>query len=195
MWPFLLTGFGMYLALGIVLMTIGFLVQDRLHLTAQDTGPTTGLVTLAGAAMIIVVQVVAVPRLRWAPLRLIRVGALVMTGGMAVVTVAGTAPLLGLGLALLGTGMGFGMPGFTAAPTLRAEPAEQGAVAGLVGSTTALTFMLGPLVGTGLYETAPTAPYVLGLVLLAALAAFTFLHPGLRPAVPAVASAGPVGRP
>ncbi|HET6708909.1 MFS transporter, partial [Amycolatopsis sp.] len=47
--PFLTLGFGLYLALAIVLMTIGFLVQDRLHLTGQDTGRATSLVMLAGA--------------------------------------------------------------------------------------------------------------------------------------------------
>jgi MFS family permease len=70
MWPFLTAGFGMYLAFSIVLMTIGFLLQDRLHLTAQQTGRTIGLVMLAGAGMIIIVQSVAVPRLGFRPTRI-----------------------------------------------------------------------------------------------------------------------------
>ena len=74
MWPFLTIGFGMYLAMTIVLMTIGFLLQDRLRLTSQETGQTTGLVLLAGAGMIAAVQAVAVPRLGWTPARLIRAG-------------------------------------------------------------------------------------------------------------------------
>ena len=44
----------------------------------------------------------------------------------------------------------------------------------------ARTFMLGPLLGTGLYEIAPAVPYLLGTVLLAGLAVFTFVHPGVR---------------
>ncbi|MFC5099566.1 hypothetical protein [Kibdelosporangium philippinense] len=35
--PFLTAGFGMYLAYGLVLMTVGFLLQDRLGLTARQT--------------------------------------------------------------------------------------------------------------------------------------------------------------
>ncbi|NYI89769.1 MFS family permease [Amycolatopsis endophytica] len=193
MWPFLATGFGLYLALTIVLMTAGFLLQDRLHLTARQTGVRTGLIMLAGAAMIVVVQTAVVPRLRWTPVRLLRAGALVMTGGMVVVTVASDTLLLGLGVAVLGAGMGFGMPGFMSAPTLLATREEQSSVAGLVSATTALTFMVGPLIGNGLYGIAPALPYLLGTVVLAGLALFTFLHPGVRqaPATATVAGAGP----
>lgn len=180
LWPFLVVGFGLYLALAVVLMTVGFLLQDRLHLSAHATGPVTSLVMLAGAGMIILVQAVAVPRLRWTPVRLIRVGTIVMAAGMVIVAVASNGFLLAGGVAVLGTGMGFGTPGFMSAPTLLATRAEQGAVAGLVGSSSALAFMLGPLTGTGLYEIAPAVPYVLGIVLLAGLAVFAFVHPGIR---------------
>lgn len=182
MWPFLTTGFGMYLAFGLVLMTIGFLVQDRLQLTTQATGQATGLVMLAGASAVIVVQAVVVPRLNWPPLRLIRVGVVVMTAGMVLTVAAGTGPLLAVSMAVLGAGLGFGFPGVTAAPTLLATREEQGAVAGLVGTSNALTFMLGPLLGTALYEIGLAVPYLLGAVLLAGLAVFTFVHPGLRQA-------------
>jgi len=180
MWPFLTAGFGMYLAFGIVLMTIGFLVQDRLLLATEQTGQATGFVVLAGASALIVVQAVAVPRLKWAPLRLIRLGAVAMTAGMVLVAVAPNGPLIGVAMAVLGAGLGFGLPGIMAAPTLLATREEQSAVVGLVGTSNAITFMLGPLLGTGLYEIAPVAPYLLGAVLLAGLAAFVFIHPGIR---------------
>ncbi|WP_132124894.1 MFS transporter [Actinocrispum wychmicini] len=192
MWPFLTTGFGMYLALTIVLMTVGFLLQDRLHLTAQETGRATGLVMLAGAGMIVLVQALAIPRLRWAPVRLIRVGAILMTGGMILATVASDGLQLAAGVAVLGAGLGFGMPGIMSAPTLLATREEQGAVAGLVSATTALTFVLGPVLGTGLYEIAPAIPYAIGTVLLAALTIFVFVHPGVRRTPTAVDE--PVGR-
>ncbi|MEU0536643.1 MFS transporter [Amycolatopsis tolypomycina] len=178
LWPFLTLGFGLYLALAIVLMTIGFLVQDRLHLSGQDTGRVTSLVMLAGAGMIILVQVAAVPRLNWPPMRLIRVGAVVMTGGMLVVAAGADGVLLGAGVGVLGAGMGFATPGFMSAPTLLATREEQGAVAGLMGSSSALAFMAGPLLGTGLYEIAPVVPYLAGAVLLAALTAFAFTTTG-----------------
>lgn len=180
MWPFLTTAFGMYLAITVVLMTIGFLLQDRLQLTAQETGRATGVAMLAQAGMMFLVQAAAVPRLGWAPVRLIRVGAVLMTGGMLLVTLAPNGFLLTAGVALLGTGLGFGGPGIMSAPTLLATPGEQGAVAGLVSASTALTFMVGPLLSTGLYEIAPAVPYVLGTVLLTCLTVFVFTHPGVR---------------
>jgi DHA1 family tetracycline resistance protein-like MFS transporter len=186
MWPFLTTGFGMFFAFTIVLMTLGFLLQDRLHLTAEKTGQATGLVMLAGAGMIVLVQAVAVPRLGWPPVRLIRVGAVIMTGGMLITTVAANGLVLGVGVAVLGTGLGFGLPGVMSAPTLLATREEQGAVAGLVSASTALTFVLGPLLGNGLYEVSPAIPYVLGTVLLAALTVFVFVHPGVHSRQPEV---------
>jgi MFS family permease len=180
MWPFLTAGFGMYLALTLVLMTVGFLLQDRLHLAAQETGQATGLVMLSGAGMIVIVQAVVIPRLGWKPVRLIQVGAAIMTVGMIVVTLAQTGILLAVGVGVLGTGLGFGMPGVMSAPTLLAAKEELSSVAGLLNASSALTFMVGPLVGNSLYEINPALPYVLGSVLLAALTVFVFVHPGVR---------------
>ncbi|MGW1893562.1 MFS transporter [Streptomyces sp. NPDC002004] len=192
MWPFLTIGFGLYLAMTIVLMTAGFLLQDRLHLTPNETGTVTGMVTLAGAGMIVIVQVAAVPRLGWTSVRLLRVGSILMTIGMLVVAVAPTAVLIGAGVALLGAGLGFGMPGIMSAPSLLATRAEQASVAGLVNASVAITFMIGPVLGNGLYEVGHIVPYIFGTVLLAALVVFTFVHRGVRqtaqpPATPATA--------
>lgn len=117
-----------------------------------------------------------------------------MTTGMIVVTVAPNGILIGAGVAFLGAGLGFGAPGIMSAPTLLATREEQGAVAGLVSSSTALTFMLGPLIGNGLYEIAPTIPYVLGTVLLAGLVIFTFAHRGIRQPVVFPRRLEPVGQ-
>lgn len=185
MWPFLTIAFGMFLAIAVMLMTIGFLLQDRLRLTGEETGRATGLVLLGEAGMIVLVQAVAVPRLGWAPLRLIRVGTVLMTAGMVVVLLGPNGPLIALGVAVLGAGLGFGQPGVMSAPTLLASRGEQGAVAGLVSSSIALTLMLGPLVGNGLYEISPAVPYVFGVVLLSALTIFVFSN------APAAASTRP----
>ncbi|WP_017558950.1 MFS transporter [Nocardiopsis baichengensis] len=194
MWPFLTIGFGLYLAMTIVLMTAGFLLQDRLGLTANETGTVTGMVTLAGAAMIVLVQAVAVHRLGWAPLRLMRTGAVLMTVGMLVVAVAPTGPLIAAGVALLGAGLGFGMPGIMSAPSLLAPREAQAGVAGLVNATVALTFMFGPLVGNALYELGDTVPYIAGTVMLAAVVVFTLFHRGVRQVEDASSAPEPAAR-
>ncbi|MET7641824.1 MFS transporter [Streptomyces sp. NPDC005438] len=180
MWPFLTIGFGLYLAMTIVLMTAGFLLQDRLDLNSQQTGTATGMVTLAGAVMIVAVQVVAVPRLSWSPAHFMRVGSVLMTIGMIVVAVSSTGLLIGVGVALLGAGLGFGMPGVMSAPTLLVGEKEQASVAGLFNASVAITFMIGPLLGNGLYELGIPVPYVFGTVMLIGLVVFTYVHKGVR---------------
>jgi MFS family permease len=180
MWPFLTAGFGMYLTFGIAVITVGFLVQDRLQLSAEVTGQATGVVMLTAAVAVILVQTVLVPQLAWAPVRLIRAGTIVMTAGMILLAVAPNGPLIAAGMGLLGAGIGFGLPGYMSAPTLLATKEEQGVVAGLVGSTNSLTFMLSPLLGTALYQVAPALPYLAATGLLVFLMLFVLIHPGVR---------------
>lgn len=180
-WPFLLIGSGLYSAITIVLMTAGFLLQDRMHVPTDRTGVQTGLITLAGAALIVVVQAVVVRRLAWPPHRLIRVGCATMTAGMIVVAAAPTALWLALGVAMLGAGLGFGMPGVSAAPSLRATAAEQGSVASLVNATVAVAFALAPLIGNGLYEVGTAVPYLASAAALLALTGFAIGHRGIGP--------------
>lgn len=71
-------------------------------------------------------------------------------------------------------------PAILAAPTLLATREEQGAVAGLVGAISALTFVLGPLLGNGLYGITPVIPYLLSTIVVAGLSVFAFVHPGVR---------------
>ncbi|MGI5130198.1 MFS transporter [Pseudonocardia sp. CA-107938] len=186
--PFLAIGFGLYLALAVVLMIVGFVVQDRLHVGVHETGAVTSLMLLAAAGMLVVVQAAVVPRLGWTSSRLMLVGTTLMIVGMVAVGLAPTLLLMSVGTAVLGTGMGFATPGVMAAPTLLATPEEQGAVAGLASASSALAFVLGPLVGTGLYGIAPLAPFVLGtgvLVAASAIAAVSRL-----PAAPEPVAAG-----
>jgi len=168
--PYLAVGFGLYLALAVVLMIVGFVVQDRLQVGIHETGAVTSLVLIAAAGLLVVVQAAVVPRIGWSPIRLLRTGTVLMVVGMAAVTVAPTLLTMSAGMAALGAGMGFAVPGFMAAPTLLASPDEQGAVAGLVSASSALAFVLGPLVGTGLYGIAPIAPFAAATLLLAVLA-------------------------
>ena len=46
LWPVLLGGFGLYLALSMILIVLGFLVQDRLSLDAATTVTTTGFASV-----------------------------------------------------------------------------------------------------------------------------------------------------
>lgn len=180
LWPFLLTGFGLFLSLGVIQITIGFLFQDRLDLSAQGTARTVGLALFATGLSLLFAQGFLVPRLGWPPLRLIRAGIPVALLGMLALVFASGFASMTAALMLIGAGIGLASPGYTAAPTLMVARNEQGGVAGLISATNALTFVFGPAIGTALYGLGPGYPYAFGALLLGLLFAFVLLHPGIR---------------
>jgi MFS family permease len=78
-------------------------------------------------------------------------------------------------MALQGLGQGLTLPGITAAISLRARDDEQGAAAGLTSSSQALGRVLGPVLGTGLYELRPELPYAVGAALMLLVVVFAFV--------------------
>ena len=84
--------------------------------------------------------------------------------------------------ALVVSGVGFGMvrPGYGAASSLAVDPEEQGAVAGIMGATSAAGFIFGPLIATKLYKFSPGAPFWFGGLMMVALFAYAVLSPHLK---------------
>lgn len=184
-WPFLLSGFLLFLSLGLVLIVLGFLFQDRLGLDAATTVRLAGASAFATGLVLVAVQGFVVPKLGWPSLRLLRAGIPIALLGLLALTVApefwtmtGSSMVLGLGLALA-------IPGYTAAPTLRVRDDEQGAVAGLINATNGATFIVGPLAGTALYQLDQRLPMLAGAGCCVLAWAFVTLHPGVRQPVSA----------
>jgi DHA1 family tetracycline resistance protein-like MFS transporter len=181
-WPFLAVGLGLFMALSMTEITISFLYQDRLALPVRDAAQATGAGLFVAGLAILFVQSVLVPKLGWPPLRLIRAGIPVAAAGFIVLVFAHAFVTLTAGLSLVELGLGLAIPGYIAAPTLLVGRDEQGALAGLVGATNALTFVLGPAIGAALYQLRPESPYAASAALISLLFAFVFLHPGVRQA-------------
>jgi MFS family permease len=80
------------------------------------------------------------------------------------------------------SGLGFGMvrPGYAAAASLAVDPDEQGAVAGIIGATSAAGFIFGPLMATKLYKLSPAAPFWFGAILMAALCVYALRSQHLK---------------
>lgn len=180
MWPFLLTGFGMFLSLGMVLITVGFLYQDRMSLSAEATAQTVGVALFITGVVLMLTQGLLVPRLGWPVLRLMRTGMPVAVLGFILLVFAPGFFTLTLGMALLALGLGFAVPGYTAAPTLLVSSGEQGSVAGLIQSANALAFVVGPILGTSLYQIFPELPFATSAAIIFAIFVFVLLHPGVR---------------
>ncbi|GAA1381971.1 hypothetical protein GCM10009613_08860 [Pseudonocardia kongjuensis] len=184
MWPVLLTGFLVMLSLGLVLIVLGFLVQDRLGLDAAGTVRVSGAMSFLSGVALVLMQGVAVPRLGWPPVRLLRVGLPIATAGLLLLAVAPGVLTIGLAMTLLAAGLGLAMPGYTTAATLQAGPEGQGGVAGLVNATNGSTFVIGPLAGTALYTLGTGVPAFVAAVACLLGVLLAVLHPALRSARP-----------
>jgi len=192
MWPVLLTGFLAMLSLGLVLIVVGFLVQDRLGLDAAGTVRMSGLMSFLSGVALVLMQGVVVPRLGWPPVRLLRVGLPIAAVGLLVLAVAPGVVTIGLAMVLLAVGLGLAMPGYTTAATLQAGPQGQGGVAGLVNATNGVTFVIGPLGGTALYTLGTGAPAFVAAFACLLGALLALVHPALRSARPEpAATVGP----
>jgi MFS family permease len=179
-WPFLVSGFGMFTALGFIQVITGFVVQDRLGLTSEQTGLVTGGALLTAGIGMVLAQAVIVPRSGWAPPRLLRVGSAVAVAGFALfVPSIGAVPLF-VGVLLIGLGLGIAMPGYAAGPSLLMTREEQGGLAGLIGATNGLTFVVAPTLGTVLYGLWAPLPILIGGGVMAAVLVFVLVHPRMR---------------
>ncbi|GAA3097273.1 MFS transporter [Nonomuraea salmonea] len=184
MWPLLAIGFCLYVSLGLVQVIVGFLLADRLHLGPQETAGAVGVTLVAAGLVLVAVQGALIPVLRWPVLRLMRAGAPLTAASFALLAAADTLWLIVAAFVLLGLGLGLAALGFTAAPTLVAGPGQHASVAGLVNATIGTTFIVGPLLGTALYEVAAVLPILTALGAATTALALSWLSPAVRQAVP-----------
>ena len=103
---------------------------------------------------------------------------------------------------LIGLGLGIAMPGYTAGPSLLMERHEQSGLAGLIGATNGLTFVIAPTAGTALYSAWAPLPVIVAAIIMAAVTTFVLTHPRFtRPSRPnhpdgelgTIAVTGPAG--
>jgi MFS transporter, DHA1 family, tetracycline resistance protein len=150
-------------------ITVGFFAIDRLHLAPGAAARAAGIALTAVGIGLIGSQLV-VRKLDWSPLRLIRTGSLIAALGFGATAMAGTPAWLAACYFLAAVGMGWVFPAFAALAANAVEGHQQGAAAGSVGAAQGLGIVLGPLVGTLLYEFGAGVPYLLVALLLAGVA-------------------------
>lgn len=186
-WPFLVAGFGLFLALGFIQVTAGFLVQDRFHLGSELTGRTTGMMMLAMGLGMVVAQAGLVPRLGWPPSTLLRWGVAGAMIGFILLLPDQGVWLMAVAFALLGLGLGLAIPGYMAGPTMLVRHDEQGGLAGAVGATNGVTYVLSPVVSTLLYGWWRPLPVLVAVGLLLVVMVFLVVHPAFRRPAPTAA--------
>jgi MFS transporter, DHA1 family, tetracycline resistance protein len=182
-WPLL--GVGVVVSLASVAMeqTIAFYFQDRLSLSPRATAVAVGIALVFYGIVAVFAQGVLVRKYKLPPLRLLGSGLPCALAGFVGLVFAHQMVALTAALTLQGFGQGLAMPGVTSAMSLGVAEDEQGAVAGLNSSAQALGRLLGPVVGTALYQIRPEYPYALSALLLAAVLVMLLFSKKLRLAV------------
>ena len=179
-WPFLFLGFVTVTVIVLLQITLGFYLIDRFVLTTVAAAQAASIGLLVVGIALAVVQGVFVTRFKWLPRTLLRAGAPIMALGLIGAVAAPSLPLLVAAFAVMGIAGGLLFPGFTSGASLTVSANEQGAIAGLNAAINGAGAVIGPLIGTALYQADITAPYIASAVLFAALTVFVWTHPSVR---------------
>lgn len=178
--PYLIVGFGMFFAMGVLQIITGFIVQDRFGYEPSQAVLITGIAMLASGGGTVFSQLVLVPRLSWPPRRLLRIGlSLVCVSALVVALPVPIIVLLGAAIGI-GVGMGLAAPGYNAGASLSVKPEEQGAVAGLLSATGGLTWVFAPITGTLVYGWNNVAAVLFAVVAAGISTIIVWVHPEFR---------------
>jgi MFS family permease len=178
--PFLCISLITVLVSGLLQQLMAIHLQDGMSLTAGQAVQRAGLVlTLMSVVTVLVQSYMSSGRSRvshWGASALLRLGSALT--GLAFVILAATSwttlSPIALAAALFGAGLGMLFPGVAVVISQAVAPQHQGRVHGLNSSAQGLGLTIGPLVGTALYGASPSAPYVFGLVAIAASICLSF---------------------
>lgn len=173
---FMLTGMTIYGMIGLAQPTLAFYFQDKLNLDGVTTARSYSLAMMISSGAMVAAQLGLVQRIRWAPLKLLKLGLPVLVVGYALMALATDIEHLWVAMACFGTGMGITVPAFNAGASLSVGPHEQGALAGLLGSAASLGYLFGPLLGGYLYGLAPALPFWGASLALLPLMVFIWLQ-------------------
>jgi MFS family permease len=172
--PYILIGFLTFFAFSMTSQTIGFYIQDRFVLDGKATTQALGMGMMVAAAMSFFAQSVLAGWVKMNPVRLMTLALPVLLTGYGLLLFASTITALVAVLGLLGLGLGMVSPGFTAGASLAVGPEEQGAVSGLISACPAAGFVLGPIVGTSLYQVNHSLPYLCACILMIPLTLYAW---------------------
>lgn len=182
-WPILAVSLIVSLSSVAMEQTVAFYFQDRLHLSEHATARTVGVALVFYGVVAVFVQGFLVRRFKWPPRVLLLAGVPIALAGFVGLIFSHQFAALTIALAVQGLGQGLALPGVTAAVSLAVGENEQGAAAGLGHSAAGLGRVLGPLLGTSLYELQPELPFTASAGLLGLALAFLIASPRLRRAL------------
>lgn len=178
--PFIAVGVLLSLGQSITMQLTAFYFMDTLLVADDEATQLVSVGLMAMALSTLFAQLGLIQRFDLSVQFLIRGGAGIMILAFGLLVYAGSYGVLVSALVLAGLGFGLLRPGLMAGASLAVSPEDQGAVAGIMGSTAATGHILNPAIGIPLYYLMPEAPFALGAVLMAVILLVALVHPAVR---------------
>jgi len=178
--PWLVTGVVLSLMQSIMMQLFAFYLMAELDMKGSAATQLVSVGMMAMAMATLVAQLGLIQRFNLSVPFLLRWGAVTMILSFGMLVFGGSYGVLVSALALAGLGFGFLRAGLSAGASLSVSLKDQGAVAGLIGSTAATGHILNPAIGIPLFYMLHSAPFMLGMALSALVLLFAIFHPILK---------------
>lgn len=154
------------IALSSMQQASGFYIQDFFELPTESAAQWVGGALMTSALASVASQIIVVQRLRTSARTLLRVGPPQVIVGIIVFAIAPNYATMIGAMVIFGSGFGMVMPGIVGSLSMSVAGHDQGRVAGVNTSAQGMGFIIGPLMGAGLYQIEPHLPYIACVVLL-----------------------------
>lgn len=178
--PFLLVAVAVELAQTIALLAASFYAMDVLGMSAAASASAVGIMLMGEAIAVLFAQMILIRLFKPSPKTMLSLGALLAVSGFAGIVVSTSFIAMLAAMTLLGLAFGLLRPGMMTGSSLSVGKDEQGGIAGLMNATGGLATVTAPFVGMSLYQLQPQAPYLLCVVLSAAVMLAVATVPQLR---------------
>jgi len=178
--PWLVAGVVLSLMQSIMMQLFAFYLMAELDMGGSAATQLVSVGMMAMAMATLVAQLGLIQRFNLPVPFLLRWGAVTMILSFGMLVFGGSYGVLVSALALAGLGFGFLRAGLSAGASLSVSLKDQGAMAGLIGSTAATGHILNPAIGIPLFYMLHSAPFMLGMALSALVLLFAIFHPVLK---------------
>ena len=186
--PHLLFLFVYFVAVGMIQQTIGWFVADRFAFTdtaartaKQAVVLHTGILMACTSLAILIIQVGYISARRPDPRRILPIGLALLAAGYVGADVFQSFPLVGLSFLIVGIGAALAVPSANALGSLSVSRSEQAAAASLLASAPPAGFIVGPLLGSGLYMANHRLPFFASAAVFSVLSVYALLVTSKRP--------------
>lgn len=186
--PHLAFLFVYFVAVGMIQQTIGWFIADRYEFTdtAAQTAKQavvlyTGLTMACTSVAIIIVQFGYVSRRSPDPRRILPIGLGLLAVGYLSADLFHPFWMVMVSFVIVGIGAALAVPSANALGSLSVGRSEQAGAAALLASAPPAGFVVGPLLGSVLYMTNPSLPFMASAAVFCILSAYALLVTGKQP--------------